>query len=358
MKSFLHSLFATAGLALPAFAVQVPFDVPTASSDDVKTVYGVDIFKNSMSTVNLSVDTGSVLQAQIVYKSDTAHLLTPAGTSMLRGYTANVGILIPLNAAWRIHDLSKFDSLTFEFAANARINKELTVSFGSPKFIDSLALAGLTYEATKVRKPQPDSVLEVILNSAHDWFKVSYTRQQFAQPTWLGTALSGNPTRWAEPIAAFPSLDTVLANVKNIQISPKTSYTANAWDFTSNVPCQGCLVANNYVPVLNFRLRNINIWLNGSANPMKLGVGNGLEIGVRNPAKGTSYLGLSWNRGQLRLEDASQWSRVQILSLDGKAIASLKPASSQGLELANGTYFANLTDLQGRTLSQSFQVLH
>lgn len=357
MKSVLQRTLAIAGLSIPALAAQIPFDLPTSSMDDVKTVYALDVFKNEMSTANLSVDTGNVLQADIVFGSDTAHFPNPAGEgSYVRGYTANVGILIPLNSAWGVRDLSKFDSLTFEFATNGRISDQLTVSFGSPKYIDSLANAGLVYEMTKIRT-RSDSITRPKLEKAHDWAGITFTRAEFLRTSWYSDAETGYPARWAEAMANFPSADSVLAKVKNIQISPKTSYTGPGWNFTTNVYCKTCAIAFLPMPVLTLRMRNILIWLNGEPAPMKIGVGNGREIGVRDVAKGVRYAGLSWVRGTLSLENASQWSRVQILSLDGKAIASFNASAAQPLDLANGTYYASLTDIQGRVATQSFQVV-
>lgn len=358
MKSVLQRTLAIAGLSIPAFALQMPFDVPTSSMAEVKTVYAVDIFKNEMSSANLTVDTGNVLQADILFASDTNHFPNPAGEgSYIRGYTANVGILIPLNSAWGIRDLSKFDSLTFEWASNGKINDQLTASFGSLQYNDTLANAGVVYEANKRRTADPDPAVKASLNAGHDWVTIAYRRAEFAKPSWYSQALTGFPSRWTEPFATFPSFDSVLANVKNIQISPKTSYMSPGWNFSTNVSCGSCAVAFLPVPVLTIRLRNINIWLSGEERPMRLGLSNGLEIGVRDVAKGVRYAGLSWVRGSLALENPSQWSRVQILSLDGKAIASFKASAAQPLELANGTYYASLTDIQGRVVTQSFQVV-
>lgn len=356
MKSFLQRTLAVAGLSVPALAA-VPFDIPTTSMDDVKTVYALDVFKNEMSTVNLLVDTGSVLQADIGFAGDTTQFLNPAGAGpYVRGYTANVGLLIPLNSAWAVRDLSTFDSLTFEFSSNGAINDQLSVSFGSTKYIDSLANAGLVYEMSKV-KTRSDTITRPKLEFAHDWVGITFYRAELVRPTWYADAEKGYPQRWAEPMAAFPTLDSVLANVKNIQISPKTSYTGAGWNFTTNTSCKSCAKAYTPIKILTLRFRNILIWLNGEPAPLKLGVGNGREIGVRDVAKGVRYAGLSWSRGTLSLDNASQWSRVQILSLDGKAIASFNASAAHPLDLVNGTYFASLTDLQGRVVTQSFQVI-
>lgn len=360
MKSVLQRTLAIAGLSIPAFAARLPFDLPTSSMDDVKTVYALDVFKNEMSTANLTVDTGNVLQADIVFKADTAKLMNPAGAGpYVRGYTANVGVLIPLNSAWAVRDLSKFDSLTFEFATNGKINDQLTVSFGSLKYSDTLSNAGFVYEMPKVRTDL-NAIDRPKLDFAHDWANMTYRRAELALPGWVnGTpgAITSYPERWATEYASLPSIDTVLANVKNIQISPKTSYAGAGWDFTTNSTCGSCARAFLPMPVLTLRLRNINIWLSGEEQPLKLGIGNAREIGVRDVAKGVRYAGLSWVRGTLSLENASQWSRVQILSLDGKAIASFNASAAQPLDLANGTYYASLTDIQGRVATQSFQVV-
>jgi len=360
MKSILLPSLAIAGLATSAFAEKLPFDVPTGSMVDIKTVYAVDVFKNSMSTVNLSVDTGNVLQADIIFASDTNQYPNPAGVgSYIQGYTANVGILIPMNSAWGIRNLSKFDSLTFDWATNGPIRDQLTVSFGSPQYNDTLSNAGAVYEASKKRTTELDSVVKSHLASptGHDWATLAYRRADFMKPTWINDALTGFPSRWTEPMATFPTFDSVLANVKNIQIAPKTSYQQPGWNFSTNVACPTCAVAYLPIPVLTIRLRNINIWLSGEERPMKLGIGNGLEIGVRDAAKGSRWLGLSWKQGKLNLEHASQWSKVQILSLDGKAIASFAASSAMPLDLANGTYFASLVDAKGQVATQSFQVV-
>ncbi|MBK9576902.1 MAG: hypothetical protein IPK50_03385 [Fibrobacterota bacterium] len=361
MKSVLQRTLAIAGLSIPAFALQMPFDVPTASMADVKTVYAVDIFKNEMSSANLTVDTGNVLQADIVFSSDTTHFPNPAGTgSYIQGYTANVGILIPLNSAWGVRDLSKFDSLTFEWASNGPIRDQLTASFGSLKYSDTASNTGLVYEAVKRRTNKADTFSSRNLDNAHDWVTFAYRRAEFALPSWVGGttgAVEKYPARWATEYASLPSFDTVLANVKNIQISPKTTYMSPGWNFSTNVSCGSCAVAYLPVPVLTIRLRNINIWLAGEERPMRLGLSNGLEIGVRDVAKGVRYASLSWVRGTLNLENPSQWSRVQILSVDGKAIASFSASASQPLTLTNGTYYASLTDIQGRVVTQSFQVV-
>lgn len=139
------------------------------------------------------------------------------------GYSANVGLMQPLSFDWAEHDISGLTGLNFEFRNSEAITGELAFSFGSA-----------SYDATNADSGQIYSVaIADNLAAGTEWKKVVITKADFATPLW-----------WEKP-STFPKFDSVLKRVKNIQIAPRSTYTAGSKGSQIKaggveVPCEDC----------------------------------------------------------------------------------------------------------------------
>ena len=182
------------------------FPTPTADSGATDDLYGIQTYYNQSSTVGVSVSGGAV-----IFTSK----LASDGTT---GYTANVGVLIPITPDWSAHDLTGVTGVSFKYKASAKITDVFAVSFGSAAYTDEIAKAGTTYEADIT--PTSSSVGKLTQGQVDI--------ADFSTPSW-----------WTAP-EDFPKLATVLTKVKNLQFAPKTTYTG-AGTKADGTACTGCV---------------------------------------------------------------------------------------------------------------------
>jgi len=183
-------------LAVSAHADRVLSDYGVDATDSlaVDQLYGIQTAKNPASTVSASVVGGSV-----VFKAKYA-------SDRTEGYSANVGLLLPITRDWAELDLTGLTRVTFEYKNSAKITDALTVSIGSGAYPEGMAKAGTVYEHS-----------------------VTGTAALAAGTTWKTATLDildFAPPKWWTPTADFPEKALVLKAVKNLQFVPKTQYTA------------------------------------------------------------------------------------------------------------------------------------
>lgn len=170
----------------------------TKDSLETATFYGAQPFVNQASKAVVTVPEAGYIRfnaSTIASDPETA----PKGS----GYSANVGLLHPLTSDWAERDLSSFTGLSFEFRNSEEITDILEVAFGSSSYNPANADSGQIYSV-----PFADD-----LTAGTEWKTVKITKADFATPSW-----------WKKP-STFPKFDSVLKRVKNLQISPKTTYS-------------------------------------------------------------------------------------------------------------------------------------
>lgn len=201
--------FATAVLALAAtsqadWAIS-DFAYPTNDSTETATLYGAQPFMNSASkgVVTVPAPGGYISFNASTIASDPS--TAPKGSA----YSANVGLMVPLMSDWSIHDLTGLTSINFEFRNSDLITGEggLEVSFGSTSIDSSRADSGQTYIYAYTDA----------LTAGTEWKSVSIDPTLLLTPGWWET----------DKPADFPTLDSLLKKVKNIQFAPKTAYTSS-----------------------------------------------------------------------------------------------------------------------------------
>ncbi len=201
MKKLYSTLAAIALSASGVFAAEgdlwAPYDLSTDTKDSVETnaMYGFQTFQNKSSAVTINVGGGSINMVATKLASD--------GTD---GWTANIGMLLPLTPDWAEHDLTGLTSITFKYQNDATITDVFSVSFGSNAYSEAIAKAGTVYSN--------DIAGKSALAGGTTWKDGEVLIADFATPSW-----------WTDIPTDFPTIDSVLKLVKNLQFAPKTLYT-------------------------------------------------------------------------------------------------------------------------------------
>lgn len=199
--------FASAILALAAssqadWAIS-DFAYPTKDSTETATLYGAQPFLNSASKGLVTVPAAG---GYISFNASTI-ASDPATAPKGNAYSANVGLMVPLMSDWSIHDLTGLTSIDFEFRNSDLITGSgLEVSFGSTSIDSAFADSGQTYIYTYTDD----------LTATTTWRPISITPDLLLTPDW-----------WTTKPKGFPTMDSLLKNVKNIQFAPKTAYTSS-----------------------------------------------------------------------------------------------------------------------------------
>jgi hypothetical protein len=219
-----------AAIAFSAAGVQAEwllntYATTTADSIETNAIYGFQTFQNTASAVTIKVTGGTP-----GYVSLIATKVASNGTD---GYTANIGMLHPLTSDWAEHDLTGLTGVSFEYQNTAKITDVLSVSFGSKSYTDEIANAGTVYEATL------SSATQLAASTGTTWKTGEVSLLDFATPTW-----------WTAP-AGFPTIDSVLKRVKNLQFAPKTLYTAAGSQ--AGTACTKCVSPTMTAVTLNIR---------------------------------------------------------------------------------------------------------
>ncbi len=245
-KALTIGLFAFASTSMADWKLSEYATVaPTAAMTD--SVYGIQSFSNPGSTVTVSVPGGYVSLMASKIGDD------PAASPKGNGYTANIGLLHPLTDDWKEHDLTGLTAITFEHQNTNKITDYLAVSFGSASYDSLHALAGTVYEVGFT------GVKALAAHAVGEWVHDTALIGDFATPTW-----------WTAP-KSYPSIDSVLKRVKNLQFAPKSTYTGAGTQGAA--ACTKCTLPTMTQQTLNIR----NITLIGVPAP-----GHG-DLGWPNP---------------------------------------------------------------------------
>lgn len=207
---------------------------PAADSATVNKVYGIQSYGNPESITSVSVP------------EDTAHYIrltaTYASTGN-EGYTANLGILHPLNKSWSAVNISATDTIQFEYRYNRKPGGGVELLMSSKLYPQFCSDSGFMY----MFSPKISTLAPV-----NTWRTVKAPIDAFAPPAWWTerrTALGlGNP-------AGYPSREEVIRNLEALQFAPKTTYKDTGRQM--GAPCSYCVNPNT--PDINFDVRNVKL---------------------------------------------------------------------------------------------------
>jgi hypothetical protein len=189
-----------------------------------RLLYGVSAFANSSSNVTVSVPGG--------YVSMVASKIASDGTE---GYSANVGMMMPLTVDWAPHDLTGLRTITFEYRNSDKITDAFGVQLMSDVYDPALVAAGTVYEGVLSSA--------VMLAPSTAWKTATIDVLDFATPTW-----------WTAP-ADFPYIEDVLKSVKGLMFVPRTMYSASGT--LNGIACTKCVSPTMTKQVLD--IRNITL---------------------------------------------------------------------------------------------------
>ncbi|MEK7394074.1 MAG: hypothetical protein AAB214_16060, partial [Fibrobacterota bacterium] len=195
-----------------------------SDSATARLLYGVSAFANRASSVSATVPGGYVSMDASKIASDSTE-----------GYTANLGLIVPLTIDGASHDLTGLSTITFEYRNSDKITDYFGVQLLSNAYDPSLVTAGTIYEATLSGA--------IMLAPSTAWKTATIDLLDFATPTW-----------WTAP-ADFPSIDDVLKSVNGIVFAPRTLYSASGTQ--GGYACTKCVTPTMTKQVLD--IRNITL---------------------------------------------------------------------------------------------------
>lgn len=200
---------------------------PAADSATVNKLYGIQSYGNpsSVTTVSVPADTAHYLRLTAQFASE--------GTE---GYSANLGILHPLNKSWSAVDISATDTIEFEYRYDAKPAKGFEILLASKKYPKYCSDSGYMY----LFAPKTTTIAP-----ANTWRTLKIPVSAFAPPSWWLARIGG-----AAP-AGYPTLSDILGNLEAIQFAPKVSYADAGTQL--GAPCTYCVTPNQKSIVMDIR---------------------------------------------------------------------------------------------------------
>lgn len=219
---------------------RIPFDVPAPATDSVRRTYGAYPWANPASKVELSVKDSVLTLNATKIASDAREL------SGYDGFTANVGVSIPIKPEGNYYNLKGLQSISFEFRNSDSITDYVRVSLDSKSYPCGAVAAEILYE---------DAVSGSIkLATGKEWKRVELNLLDFALPTY-----------WTGDASSMPSLDSVLKYLRGIHISPRTSYTDDGIQRDGSA-CTRCVSPTMTRQTLEIR----KLVLVGASSPLRM----------------------------------------------------------------------------------------
>lgn len=220
---------------------RIPFGIPAPATDSVRRTYGAYPWANPASKVELSVK-DSVLTLDATKIASDEKML--AGYD---GYTANVGVSIPIKPDRNYYNLKGLQAISFEFRNSDPIPDQLRISLYSKTYPCGAIEGEILYQA--------DALLgQGNLPAGTEWKKVELSLLDFAFPPVLSGADS-----------TMPPLDSVLKYLSDIEISPRTTYTDDGIQRGGRA-CTKCVNPTMTRQTLEIR----NLVLIGVSTPLKM----------------------------------------------------------------------------------------
>lgn len=204
---------------------------PAVDSATVNKVYGIQSYGNPESITSVSVP------------DDTAHFLrltAQFASSGTEGYSANLGILHPLNKSWSAVNISATDTIQLEYRYNKKPGGGIEILLASKLYPQFCSDSGFMY----LFAPKTTTIAP-----ANTWRTLKIPVSSFAPPKWWLDRRGGQPP------AGYPSLEDVLRNLEAIQFAPKTTYSGAGTQL--GVPCNYCVGPN--LTDIQFDIRNVTL---------------------------------------------------------------------------------------------------
>lgn len=195
-----------------------------SDSATARLLYGVSSFANIASSATAIVPGG--------YVSLVASRVASNGTE---GYSANVGLQVPLTVDWASHDLTGLATITFEYRNSDKITDAFGIQLLSDVYDPADVAAGTIYEANLSGA--------AMLSPSTAWKTATIDVLDLATPAW-----------WTAP-EYFPTVDDVLKSVKGLVFVPRTLYSASGTQ--NGFACSKCVSPTMTKQVLD--IRNITL---------------------------------------------------------------------------------------------------
>jgi|GEM_PF-3287273 len=286
----------------PSASILESFSVPASDSVAVRELYGIGIFANPASKASVSVDSG-VLRAEFTLASDSTE-----------GYTANVGLMLPLSSGGSVVALasdgtSSLKQVRFEYRLSDRIADVMKWTFESELYPS--VMKGSEYAASLSGS--------TALSASLDWKAGRFDYADFGGPSWF-----------TGPPAGFVTFDSILTRATALRIEPTTLYSASGSQF--GTVCNKCVDPTMKHLVLELRrIRIDRVGLDGDSTPLVLGLPR-TQVGTSRRIA-PSLADIFWQHGELRIADPSRWVSAGLVRLDGGMVRELPVRSSQKVEL-------------------------
>lgn len=274
-------------------------DVPDSAS--ARAAYGIQSYSNSSSSTSLKVQGGVITWAMTLASDST------------EGYTANVGLHVPLCPDGRRHDLKEFKGLEFQYRNSNQITDYFGVHFQSDVDTATSSYWGSFYEG-----PISGTTM---LAASNGWKTVFLEKYDFASTIW--DFVGGDD---------LVDLDSMLSMVTGIEFIPKTGYANSGSQFgTACTKCVGPTMTQQ-----TLEIRNIAIYDKDSTRIELQNCANAATA----PRPTRASFEASYRDGILAVERKLLASTVDVVSASGRRVASFAPHETRKrLALERGTWY-------------------
>ena len=295
------------------------FTQDAPDSTTARALYGIKTLSNAASTTNVKVQ-GGVVTFTATLASDSTE-----------GYSANVGLEVPLCPDRSIHDLREFKSLQFRYRNTEKITDYLSVSFGSD--VDKRTTSGWIW-------PEFDAGIAGTnaLAAGTDWKAAEvvygdFIRYFFDDP---------GPEYWAH-------FDSTFTFARSIRFSPRTSYTSSG--VQRGTACTKCV--DPTMTRLTLEIRDIALY---DKDSNRVAVQDCKAAAVP-PTIPRARFEARYRDGILAVERLGGTSTVDVVSASGRRIATFAPHETRRrIALERGTWYA-VQRMPGKApLARSFAV--
>lgn len=277
------------------------FDVDAPDSASARVNYGIYAFSNPSSTTSLKVQGGVITWAMTLASDST------------EGYTANVGLQVPLCPDGRRHDLKEFQGLEFQYRNSNQITDYFGVHFQSDVDTATSSYWGSFYEGLISGT--------TLLAASNGWKTIFLEKYDFASTIW--DFVGGDD---------LVDLDSMLSMVTGIEFTPKTRYAnSGTQNGTACTKCVGPTMTRQ-----TLEIRNIAIYDKEST---RIELQNCTDVAVA-PRLSRASFEASYRDGVLSVERKLGSSTVDVVSASGRRVASFAPHETRKyLALERGTWF-------------------
>lgn len=303
MRSASVPLFLLILLAAPAAWSGFAVDAPDSAA--ARANYGIRTFSNPASSTGVKVS-GGVVAFSATYASDSTE-----------GFSANLGLEIPLCPDGRIQDLRGFKGIWFQYRNTQKITDQLNVQFISDADTTKARIYESAFEASIAGTNA--------LAAGTDWKTANLLEADFWGSVWYFTDPDYDVDR-----------DSLLSMVRGLRISPRTAYTASGkQNGTACTKCVGPTTSS-----LTLEIRDLALY-DKDSNRVVL-----QDCKTAGVARSRSHVGFeaSYRSGVLSVGLPAAYTDVDVLSPSGRRVAHMAAGEgSRAMRLERGTWIVVAT---------------